>query len=176
MRRPLACVLSVMVGAALAAAETVPDRRLAAWQAYAAAKQAWHQDLAVFLIRHQPDLRELIELDRDLQLAQVAWRGVRLRYLADAKPERLIIDKGILQFVNFAWSEPETQALIAANPDAADAQARLTGLEARAKDHPQWPALRQAFLLLQHAPEYQALHQDLQRTIADAETLLTGGS
>src|SRR5437667_12749390 len=82
-----------------------------AWTAYTQAQRQWQQELADFFANRRPDLKDLIQQNRDLQLALIDRRSVEFHYLVSTHPERIVKDQGISRFANFSWTEEDLAAL-----------------------------------------------------------------
>ena len=148
------------------------SHRLKAWNIYTDAQRHWQEELAEFLTRHQLDLKDLIALQRDLQLALIEKRSLAFQYLLKVHPERIVTDQGMSQFANFVWDEHDAEALKEVNPEFAHVEERIKDLRQRSDGHPQWPALREAHQFLAKDPEYQVIYNRLQEKVTQAEKIL----
>jgi hypothetical protein len=150
------------------------DVALEARTAYTKAQRQWQQDLADFLSNRRPDLKKLIFVSRDLQLAMIERRSLEFSYLLKTHPERIVRDSGISQFSNFDWTDQDGDALRRSNPDYALLEKRVQVLRQRNDGDPQWPALRAAYQSLAKEAEYQQVYGRFQQRVKEAEKLLAG--
>ena len=152
--------------------QSASEHRLKAWNVYTEAQRYWQQELAEFLTRHQPDLKDLIALNRDLQLAMIEKRSLEFQYLLKAHPERIVTDHDMSRFANFDWDDHDAEALREVNPEFAHVEERIKDLREHNDGHPQWPALRAAHQSLAKDPGYQVVHRRFQEQITQAEKIL----
>jgi hypothetical protein len=143
-----------------------------AWTLYSDAQRAWQQSLAEFLSRRRPDLKAIIALSRDLQLAMIDRRSIEFRYLLDAHPNRIIKNKGISTFANFDWDSQDETALRRLKTEFVRAGQLVQDLQQRNNNHPQWPLLREAHQSLAKETEYGDLYQRFQQEVKNAEEVL----
>jgi hypothetical protein len=143
-----------------------------AWAAYSQAQGQYQQEMADFLSSRHAELKEVIVLSLDMQLALIERRSLEFRYLLATHPERIVRNQGISQFANFAWTDKDAHALRNSNPAYSAAPKRVETLRQRSQEHPQWPALRAANQSLAKDPEYQAIYQRFDQRVKEAEKLL----
>lgn len=171
-----ACVLAMLgllLGMPMSTwGQTTHEHLLKARNVYTGAQRHWQQELAQFLTRHQPDLQDLIALNRDLQLAMIERRSLEFQYLLKVHPERIVTDQGIARFANFDWSDQDAEELRRVNPAFAQIEERIKDLRQRNDSHPNWPALREAYQSLAKDPEYQVIYKRFQEQVAQAEKIL----
>lgn len=152
--------------------QSAPEHRLKAWHVYTDAQRHWQQELAEFLTRHQPELKDLIALNRDVQLAMIEKRSLEFQYLLKVDPERIVTDQGMSRFTNFDWDNQDAQELRQVNPAFAQVEERIKDLRQRSDSHPQWPVLREAHQSLAKDPEYEVIYDRFQEKVTQAEQIL----
>jgi len=136
-----------------------------AWAAYTQAERQYQEESADFLAARQTDLKELIFLNRNLQLALIERRSLEFQYLLVEHPERIVTNRRISRFANYDWTDEDAQALRRTNPAYVAAIDHLKDLKERSDRDSRWPALRAASQALAKEPDYQDIdHRFKQRT------------
>ena len=123
-----------------------------------AIKTNYQSGLRDLIVAERPDLTELANLNRDLQVAMAQSRRDRMVCLLESDPKRIVTDKGLSRFSNFDWSDADTTRLVTGNAAQEQLLARIEVLKARNNGHPQWGELR-SFIHKQlvKTPEFEAV-------------------
>jgi hypothetical protein len=143
-----------------------------AWTAYTQAQRQWHQELVDLLFNRRPDLKEIILVNRDLQFALIERRSLEFRYLLAMHAERIVGDQGISRFANYDWTDKDASALRRSNPAYETATKHVEALQQRSDEHPQRPALREAYQALAEEADYQEMYGRFELRVKAAEKLL----
>lgn len=149
-----------------------PGNAQKAWAAYVQAQRQFQEELADLLVTRRPDLKELILVSRDSQVALIDRRSLEFGYLLANHPERIISDQGISRFTNYDWTDDDANTLKRANPEYEAAIKRIQTLQKRSDEDPQWPALRAANRALAKDPDYQKLYERLNQRLEAVENWL----
>jgi hypothetical protein len=152
---------------------TAGDAAEKAWTAYTQAQRQWQQELADLLSSRRPDLKEIILVNRDFQFALIERRSLEFRYLLAMHPERNVGDQGISRFANYDWTDKDASALRRSNPAYEAATKHVEALRQRGDEHPQRPALREAYQALAKEADYQEMYGRFELRVKAAEKLLT---
>ena len=168
----LACVMLVAISSNGFGGSGGSDTAGKVWAAYAQAQRQWQQELADFLSNHRPDLKKLILVSRDLQLALIERRSLEFHYLLATHPERIVRDQDISRFSNFHWTDEDSNTLKRSNPEYAAAAKRIEVLRQHNDGNPQWPALRAANQSLAKETDYQKIYGRFDQRVKAAEKLL----
>ena len=107
-----------------------------AYAAYAAAQVEWQRGLAELIIEGRPDFERAAMVQRDLQVAYIKRRTTRFEYLLDQEPSRIVLTQGLSAFLNFGWSDEDTEALVEADPRYAALERSVAELREGNDDHP----------------------------------------
>jgi hypothetical protein len=142
--------------------------------AYTQAQRQFQQELADFLATRRPDLKDLILVSRDFQLAVIERRSLEFCYLLATHPERIVRDHGISGLANYDSTDEDAQALRRSNPDYVATIRRLEVLQEHNEGNPQWSALRAANQALGKDADYQKIYARFERRIEAAGKLLKG--
>lgn len=145
-----------------------------AWKAYARTQRQFQQELADFFGSRRPDLKDLIQTNRDLQLALIDRRSLEFRYLLSTHPERIVKDQGISRFANFGWTEEDSIALQRANQEYEAVVKRVEELRKRSQSDSQWLALRAAQKALANDAELKKIYQRFEGHEQAVQKLLEG--
>ncbi len=162
---------TALASSGLAVAADV-DRASRAWQVYATAQRAWQVDLAALLTRDRPDLADIAQLNRDLQLSLIERRSLTFEHLLRSGPGRIVIDRGASAFANFDWGEGDDARLRGADPKLRSVAERIARLRKASDGQPQWEAFRQHSRSMAGGPEYQGLFAKLQSALRKVERIL----
>ena len=128
---------------------------------YAAAQVEWQRGLAELVIEGRPDFKGVAVVQRDLQLAYIELSTARFEYLLDQEPSRVVLTQGLSAFLNFGWSDEDTEILVEADPRYAALENRVAELKQGNNDHPDWPSFREYFRsTVATGTEYRALLND----------------
>ena len=143
-----------------------------AWALYIQAQQQLQHDLGDFLSSRRPDLKEIVLLNRDLQLTLVELRALKFAYLCREHPERIIKDQGVSRFSNFEWTDEDDSHLRSANPRYKEVAERAKALRQKNDSHPQWPALRGATQQLAKDADYLSIYERFEKRLEAVQRLL----
>ena len=75
------------------------------WEKRSNAQVDWQIGLANLLLNENPEEKELIQMQLDLQINYIRIRNEKYYYLLKNNPSRLDRDNGHLQWANFEWTE-----------------------------------------------------------------------
>src|SRR3989338_2430947 len=78
---------------------------------YADAQKKYQSDLYALFLSKWPDLKPIIEINRDLQVALVDSRTMKFYYMLEHSPDKIVRNKGVSTFANFDWTDVDNQAL-----------------------------------------------------------------
>ena len=154
-----------LVSTTAAGAQEFTEVARMAHAAYAAAQVEWQRGLAELTIEGRPDLEGVAMVQRDLQLAYLELSTARFEYLLDQEPSRIVLTQGLSAFLNFGWSDEDTEVLVEADPRYAALEKRVAELREGNDDHPDWPSFREYFRsTLARDTGYQALLNNFTKT------------
>ena len=165
-------VLAFLVISAASAAEFA-ETAAKAQAAYAAAQREWQIGLAELAVEQRPEFEAAATAQRDLQVAYLERRTSRFEYLLAEDPSRIVLTKGLSQFINYAWSDEDTRNLREADPGYAVLEAKVAALRKRNDDQRDWGSFREYFRdTLVKSKEYQALLSEFMEKQKAVEALL----
>jgi len=171
----LACMMLFGLGVSVLGRPThTSDSLEKVWTAYTQAQRQFHQELADFFTNQRPDLKDIIQLNRDLQLALIDRRSLEFRYLLSAHPERIVKDHGISRFANFNWTEADQNVLRHSSAEYEAALKLVEELRKRigeASEGPFPPAAQQA---LAEDAEFQKIYERFEAREQAVQRLLEG--
>lgn len=125
---------------------------------YAQAQSHWQRQFAELVITQQPDLKDIVTLAMQLQLAQTDLRTRRFFYILETEPAQLDLTHDLEAFANFPWSEQQEARLLAHDPTYMTLERQMVSLINTHNQHPDWKKFRQYFQqTLIHDEQYQAL-------------------
>ena len=155
-------LLALLLCMAMATAVSDDVLRDELWDRQSKAHRKWQTELAKLLTSEAPHLKELVEIQRDLQLVMLEMRDARQSYLLRHDPERVIRTKGLSEWINFPWSEEDDANLRASSPEYVKLEAAKQALRKRNQRHASWGELRKVFATqFQSSTEYRALRKAL---------------
>ena len=165
-------VLAFLVISAASAAEFA-ETAAKAQAAYAAAQREWQIGLAELAVEQRPEFEAAATAQRDLQVAYLERRTSRFEYLLAEDPSRIVLTKGLSQFINYDWSDEDTRNLREADPGYAVLEAKVAALRKRNDDQRDWGSFREYFRdTLVKSKEYQALLSEFMEKQKAVEALL----
>ncbi len=154
----LVLLLSVAMATVVCGAVTQDEL----WDKQSKAHRKWQIELAKLLVTKAPHLKELIEIQRDLQLVMLDMRDARYSYLLKHDPEKIIRTKGLSEWINFPWSEEDDADLRASSSEYMKLDAAKQALRKRNQGHASWTELRKIFVTwVQNSTKYQVLRKTL---------------
>lgn len=142
------------------------------WEKYSDIKWNFQIDLCKLFVSRWPELKELMEISRDLQLTQIERSTIKYYYLKKNAPQKIIRDKGILRLANFDMTGDYDAPIRKVNPNFVKLEQRILKLKAASKGHPLWPEIRKKHKELSKDKEYQQLMRKFKESIKDVEKLL----
>ncbi len=142
------------------------------WETGANAQKTWQVGLAKLLVTKAPQFKELIELQRDLQLTMINMRSMKYYYVLETDPGRITREKGWSAWANFKWSGEDETKLEARDPGYAKLGIRKKTLREKNQGHPSWPGLRKVFGKIKADEEYQTLYKQLMGTLEEVDLSL----
>jgi hypothetical protein len=165
-------MLVVLFATSLGRSSASSEKAQKAWTAYIQAQRQYQQELADFLVSRRPDLKELILVNRDLQLALIERRSLEFRHLLATHPERIVTNQGISKFSNYDWTDEDGKDLRSTTPDYEAAINHVKALQRRSDGDSHWDALRAANRALAKKVDYQKIYDRFGHRTEAAEKLL----
>lgn len=140
---------------------------------YFKAQTEYQNGLYDLIAADVPQFDGLAKLSRDLQIAMSIRQHHQIAYLLEKRPAGLVITKGIVQFVNFDWTDEDNAQWLKHDPEAAALVDKIAALAVRSNGNPQWPGLRAYFReRLSGNPQYKALGKKLDAAVSDVAAIL----
>ena len=144
----------------------------ALWKDYIVAQKRLQFDLARLLSDDWSDFQGVADLQRDHEFAMIELRDMRFQYLLVFDPDRLVYKDGLDGFIDFEWSDADSEALRDSNPDYLKLE-RWTEMNAkRLSEHPGLVAVDDRLNLLQGDERYQTMIEHYRTRIDDLESAL----
>jgi hypothetical protein len=97
------------------------------------------------LLANWPELQELATLNRDLQTALAELRKLKLIYLLEHEPDKVVTSGGLSKFSNFDWSDEDQAKFVQASEAHAQLAEKVETLKTANNAHPDWEKLRANF-------------------------------
>lgn len=145
------------------------------YAAYARGQRDWQTTLARMIAARRPDLAEVSDISRRLQLALVERSKLRLARLSDHDPGRLAAVRTISQSLDssLAWSESDERNLGESDEHFAELESQILSLRLVSDRHPDWGRLRNYFVTeLSDDDEYREAHERFEQVRRQADSLL----
>lgn len=149
-----------------------PTPRDPAWERLVAAKKQFQRDFCAIMADQYPEMKILIELSRDLQLAYIDAHSERFYHLLQNHPDRIVRTKGLSAFTNFRWEDSDEHRLLESNPEYRRYTEQVKKLRETNDGHPLWPEARKRFASLRQSQAYSKLQQEFEKARAEVEQLL----
>ena len=109
------------------------------------------------LLKEAPDLKEVIILNRDLQITMYEMKREKYLYLITHYPGRIDPDKDL----NFEWTDENENNLTQSSKNYASLKGKKDELYSKNQGHPMWPALRKMFVRVKNTEEYEKAQNTL---------------
>ena len=165
-------VLAFLVISPATAADFAETARKAQ-TAYAAAQREWQIGLAALAVEQRPEFEAIAKAQRDLQVAYIERGTSKFEYLLAEDPSRIVLTEGLSPFINYDWSDEDTQTLREADPGYAALDVKVAALRKRNDDQRDWESFREYFHnTLLKSKEYQALFSAFMEKQKAVEALL----
>lgn len=142
------------------------------WEKVSNAQKTWQVELAKVLVTEAPQFKELIELQRDIQLTMNKMGSWKYYYLLETDPGRITRGKGWSAWANFDWSGEDDTKLAARDPEYAKLGIRKKTLREKNQGHPSWPGLRKVFDEVRAGEPFQTLYKKLMGTLEEVDLAL----
>ena len=135
------------------------------------AKIGFQTRMAEYLVSEMPQFTEVIETQRDLQIAYAQRSCFRYEYLNNTHLELINRDDGYIEWLNFPWTDEDEQTLLTENAQYSELNSRIQAIEARNKNNPLPPEARLKFAELAKGERMKQLQAQLDAEFAaiDAE-------
>ena len=163
-------IVGLVVPLTVSASSTVDVA--AVWKDYTVAQKRFQFDLAKLLLDQWPHLDGVTGLYRDLQFALLELNNMRVNYLMDYVPERLVLDKGLTAFADFDWTEADSEALREINSKYAKLERWVEKFTKDLSNHPDLPEADTRITSLQHHDYYRSMIEQYQARLVDIESAL----
>lgn len=145
-----------------------------AWETYIRSQKeiqvAFHHLVRLYL----HDLKETIEMSRDLELAKADQKSERFYFLVKYAPERIVRNQGFRAFVNFPWVPADEDALRKESKTFRKREKKITEWQSRLDASPDFKKVLQKLQELQPTPEYNRIQIRFRSVPKDVESLLGG--
>ena len=137
-------VLAFLVISPATAADFAETARKAQ-AAYLAAQREWQIGLAELAVEQRPEFEAIAKAQRDLQVAYLERGTSKFEYLMAQDPSRIVLTEGLSQFINYDWSDEDTQTLREADPGYAALDVKVAALRKSNDDQRDWGSFREYF-------------------------------
>jgi len=139
---------------------------------YADAQKKYQNDLYALFLPKWPDLKPVIEVNRNLQVALVDSSTMKFYYLLKHNPNGIVRNQGVSTFANFDWTDEDTQMLRSADLAFTALDDRIKELRISNDGHSMWPEFRNRFKSIVNDKEYISITNSLDQSVAEVEQLL----
>ena len=130
------------------------------WNERASSQIKWQNFISDELLKEIPEAKELILLQRDLQITNIELRKHKYFYLVNTHPNRIVRDKGEMQWSNFNWSTEDESELLKSNRNHEKISQERLLLIQKSEGHPMWPKVRSAFKIISSKENSQRLKKN----------------
>lgn len=158
------CLIS-LIGVSASATE-----KDALWEKRSNAQIEWQIGLAHLLLEAAPESKELIIVQRDLQINLVRIRNEKYYFLVTNDSQRLDRDHGHLQWANFEWTEADEAKLLMSSDKYQMLQEEHERLTKISTDNLLWPSLRDSFRKLQKTDKYLEIYAQLKNVYDEIDS------
>ncbi|MCZ6834469.1 MAG: hypothetical protein O7G85_01720 [Planctomycetota bacterium] len=133
------------------------------------AQVQFQEQFCKLLLSEAPRIRELVEINRDLQIAYIHRRDMRYEHFWSHDPERINMTDGHMEWLNWDWTEQDEQALFSDSSVYAQLQDRISELKGRNKEHPMWPEAREEFSRMKEDTRLKAIEERFQKVLEEID-------
>jgi len=139
------------------------------WEKRSNAQVDWQIGLANLLLNENPEEKELIQMQLDLQINYIRIRNEKYYYLLKNNPSRLDRDNGHLQWANFEWTENDEFNLLKLNDEYEKLKYEHELLNSKNAGHLSLTKVRESFISIQEQDNYQELYKKLKNTFIEID-------
>jgi hypothetical protein len=136
-------------------------QKSALWEQKVNAQIDFQKTTAGFLLKEAPDLKEIIILNRDLQITMYEMKREKYLYLITHYPGRIDPDKNL----NFEWTDEDENNLTQSSKNYVSLKEKKEELYSKNQGHPMWPALRKMFERVKDTEEYKKAENALMEVL-----------
>jgi hypothetical protein len=139
-----------------------------------AAKKDFQDRLHQMIVDDKPEFKALAALNRDLQIQLAEERKVKIDYLLETNPERIITHHGLSKFSNFTWSDADESRFLEKSEANRKRMEKISDLRKRNNFHADWPRMRGYFRSeLTKKPAYKTLMTDFTKSQVEVKNILS---
>lgn len=131
------------------------------WEEKKHSQIEYQKDLSELLLTEIPEAKEIVRIQRDLQIVMIKMRSERYYYLLHNHPDRIVTNQGITGWSNFEWTEENDKGLISSNEEYKNLKTTYDGLKGKNQGHPQWTTVREKFPKIRASEAYRKIHEKL---------------
>jgi len=142
------------------------------WEKRSRVQIEWQDNLANLLLKELPEAKEIILIQRDLQITFIQMAKEKYYYLLQNYPSRIIRNRGQTQWANFDWTKDDEKKLLEISEAYRNLKSTKESLEEKNQGHPMWPKLRESFGAIQKTEEYQEKYKKLIESLEEIDNLL----
>lgn len=149
-----------------------PDRTEdLAWEKYITSQKKMQVAIHHLIRLNHKDLSKVIDQSQELQLALADEKSVRFYDLLETYPDRILRDSGFDGFVNFPWTEEQTESLKRRSKDYRKLTKRIEKLKKVYAD-PDFKRVENHLMQLQTEREYREILARFRFISKEVEELL----
>lgn len=156
----LSWVLAGLLVTSVGCSQTAPTLE-EIWGKYTTAFKGYHSKLHRYGKNKWPRWKAAFRQQKQHQFARIKLKTMKFQYLLEHDRDRLITDRGIHSFVNFAWTESDTRKFKQSVEGASDLLQKVRE-ERRKFERFDWESIREAFRSLPTGNRYQEIQQNFQ--------------
>jgi len=108
------------------------------------AQRQFQNDLYVLVVSEHPEVKEVLSISRDLQIAYTQRSDMRYHFLCNNHPDR-IHPETYDDILNFEWTKDDEKALSSNSDEYSNLIKKVEALNTKNQCHPDWPKARQLF-------------------------------
>lgn len=127
------------------------------WRAYESVEEAWIRDRHLLLIKQNPAVAAVAQIDLELKLAELHRRGIQFRHLLKSSPSQL--RGGVWQLSWLPVTEKDSAEMLSADASYRRQDARIRELSEKLRNHPDHQLLRYAQTHSWKTIEYKEIHR-----------------
>lgn len=135
------------------------------WEQQVNSINEFQEKLASLLLKEIPAAKEIILIQRDLQLVMIKMRSEKFYYLLENDPDRIVKDQGLSKWINFEWTKEDEEKLLLTNNKFKRLTAEYEVLMKNNQGHKQWPNARKKFSTIRETEDYITLQENLMNSL-----------
>lgn len=124
-----------------APSESIPKTGDKAWDTFSKVKKDWMLKLYDIVVEDRPDLKPIADESLAWRMKEMEYDTKKFQYMSEKRPELIVRDKGLGQFVRLDWFPEFSEDLSRIDPSFAELEKKVLSLKDKISKSQNWTQL-----------------------------------